>query len=528
VVEGDRLMLDLSAAAEDECDGIVGELPGFRGTVRARRAALVIVLPIRAGHRLRHQLDAPYAELGRPDGAEVFEAHLNFLGMRSDGSMPTELAGVLDRASMEDIASLARLVQEERNRSDSPLFVDFLNQALAAQTDRAREVAQQVKKHTDGRVRAMLLVSAMFEGRAPGDVFTAQQLLLQALDFNNGLMRELEQPDLPAQFEEIGVEVDSNSSIRFTKLNYADAVRKHFWSNFPGLRDCFRQWVLECGRRIPHSADQGTHFVGHYARECLRALRSDDLAEAIQRWTIEKPVQMELALSALDFGLADPRLGWKFRRKCYDWSTSRNLPSPLAHVVIAACFDSIAPNYPNQAIVRLHHLTRNRDDGVAEAARVKLITLIEDRRLLRRLLARLTDPTYSRLADSCERRLFLATVDAHRLTESADFRRPLIVEAEIRRQLVNGWRAVLGEGRQPEYVDYVRQWLDTYLASRQDDLLTVLVEACAAKFAHLATLHKIGLDWLCGREQTADNPAARRTIQRLYGSINAVLKPPGA
>lgn len=520
-VEADgRLMLDLSAVDDqDQFAAIVREWPGFRATVRDRRAAIVIVPPAREERLLRHQLGAPVV-LGRPNGEKVFEAHLRALGLHSDGSTPPELAEVLARGSMEDIAYLARLVSMAHERSVSPSFADWLDQALAAHSDRAPDVARQLAEHADGHARAMLLVSAMLEGRGPEDVFTAQQLLLHVLHVNNGLGRELERPGLCARLAEIGVEPDGRGGIQFATLNYAESVRKYFWTNFPGLRDAFCDWVIECGRRMDYTADQGEEFVRRYARECLRTGRPDDLIKTVEKWTFEEPVRSELGFSALEFGLADPGKGRVFRGKCYEWSRKPHLEWSLAYVVIAACVRTIAPKYPNQAIVRLHHLTKNRNDAVAESAREGLLTLTEDRRFLRRLLARLTDPVRGRLDDPRERELFLTVADACRLVATTGTGRPLIAEAIVRRQLADGWHAVLSWGREPEYGDYVWRWLDTYTASRQHDLLTVLVAACKGELGHLATLDGIGRRWLRGREAQADDAAARQTIRRLNSGID--------
>jgi hypothetical protein len=274
---------------------------------------------------------------------------------------------------------------------------------------------------------------------------------------------------------------------------------------------------------MQYSAGQGEQFVHRYAHECLRTLRPDDLIKTVEKWTFEDPVQTELASSALEFGLADPRHGWTFRKKCYEWSRNPILAWPLAYAVIDVCIHVIAPNYPNQAIVRLHHLTRNRDGGVAEAARVKLLNLAENPRHFRRLLARLTDSVRNR-DDPRERSLFLTVADARRLVESTGSGRPLIAEPTVRRQLIDGWEAVLSRGRKSEYVGYVWQWLDTYTASRQNNLLTVLVEACRAEVAHLATLDGIGRHWLRGRETRTNDATTRQTVQRLNSSIDAVWK----
>ena len=214
-------------------------------------------------------------------------------------------------------------------------------------------------------------------------------------------------------------------------------MRRHFWDNFPDLRDRFREWVIDCGLQLPLSGEAGWQVVHNFVHECLRLGQAADVITAVDRWTRGEPLRITLAARALELGLSDVREGMAFRRQCYLWARDHQLVAPLARVVIAACVDVIVLNYPNQALVRLHHLTFHCDPDVARAARVEILRLAADRRILRRLLARLTDHKFGRLP--VNRRLFLAVAAApDRLAEGL----PLVDEKVVRQQLVEGWKAV--------------------------------------------------------------------------------------
>ena len=246
-------------------------------------------------------------------------------------------------------------------------------------------------------------------------MFEAEQLLIRALDYPVVEAHQFEEPDLRTRFDEIGVEVERGSRIRFRKLNYAEAVRRHFWTNFPGLRDGFRHWIVDWGRRTTSADDRAEDVVERFFDACLHVNRLSDVVRAVDSWASGGPPEVALALNTLELGLADTREGWFFRRKCYWWSVNHSLPAPLAHVVIAACVDVIAPNHPQQAIVRLHHATRHRDTDVAKAAQSALLGLSEDRRVLRRLLTRLVEPERSGLLRQPRSRPVPAASDPARL-----------------------------------------------------------------------------------------------------------------
>jgi len=447
VLENDRLLLDLTLIGDDRVGAIYSDLVEFSATVLVRNATLVVVLPERRSH-LHPELSHLLTRVGRPDGTAVFHRHL--AAYEGDHALPEpvqpELLHVLDRGSMQDIAHLAELVGEARDQPDSgTTFAQWLGRALTAHAERSGEVAALVAG-LSGRCRALLLASALLEGSSADEVFEAERSLIRALDYPVVEAHQFEEPDLRTRFDEIGVEVERDSRVRFRKLNYAEAVRRHFWTNFPGLRDGFGLWVVDWGRRRTSADDRAEDVVERFLDACLHVNRSSDVVRAVDAWASGGPPQVALALTALELGLADIREGWVFRRRCYWWSVNHSLPAPLAHVVIAACVDVIAPNHPQQAIVRLHHAAKHRDDDVAKAAQSALLALSEDRRVLRRLLTRLVEPERSDLRQPRDRALFLAAADPARLLMRSSDGVPLLAEVGLHSYAVGPTRSATAAG----------------------------------------------------------------------------------
>ncbi|MGH3833752.1 MAG: hypothetical protein ACRDRS_25495 [Pseudonocardiaceae bacterium] len=195
----------------------------------------------------------------------------------------------------------------------------------------------------------------------------------------------------------------------------------------------------------------------------------------------------------MECGLNDERYGFFFRRQLYAWSRDPNLSPDLAQVVIQVCSEVLALTHPEQALVRLHHIVR-RHPGTAtgEAARDALRKLVDsDRRLYRRLLARVTDDLMKDTARDVA--LFLELAAPDRLIQPP----PLISDAAVGAQLRTGWTAVLGGLSSPDCTHPVRTWL---AAAHEDNqyrelLLTVLVEADEGQGDQLSRLYVIARDW---------------------------------
>jgi hypothetical protein len=525
VAENDRLLLDLATVGDDLTEALHRELPAFWSTVRERNAVLVVVLPERKGRDLDAELGRLLVPLGRPNGTLVLERHLAAYGIQPapDELSRPDLAQVVDHGSMQDIAHVASLVRQARDRSDHVTgFATLLEQALVAHAARADEAAAHVDAQS-GRGRSLMLASALFEGALADTVFEADRLLVRLLNLPGEQGHPFEEPDLHSRLAELGAEIGRDGRVRFRKLGYAEAVRRHFWKHFPGLRNRFRDWIVTCGRVLPSVEGGGDDVVRRYLDICLEVNRSQDVFIVVGAWTSSRPLQAALALSALEYGLADARDGWKFRAKCYDWSVNHRLPAPLGQVVIAACVDVIAPNHPQQALVRLHHLTLHRDEELAGTARSALDWLSDDRRVLRRLLARLADPTRSNLSEPRDRSLFLVVAEPNRLLVSNSSGRPLLSEAGVRSAIVHGWAEVLRYGTKAEYEGSLRQWFEVVTGRWGDGVLNVLVEACRADFRASATLESAANRWL----ENADRPEVdvrRGTVHRLRRAIDAALE----
>jgi hypothetical protein len=397
----------------------------------------------------------------------------------------------------------------------------LLEQALVAHAERADEAAAHVAARS-GRTRSLMLASALFEGALADTVFEADRLLVRILNVEGEQGHPFEEPDLKKRLTYIGAKIGRDGRVRFSELGYAEAVRRHFWKHFPGLRNRFRDWVVTCGHVLPSFEGIGDDIVRRYLEVSLEVNRAQDVFIVVGAWTSSRPLQPALALSALEYGLADARNGWKFRAKCYDWAVNRRLPAALGQVVIAACIDVIAPNHPQQALVRLHHLTRHGDEELAGTAQSALRRLSDDRRFLRRLLARLGDPARSNFHDPGDRSLFLVVTEPGRLLVSNSSGRPLLSEAGVRSAFVHGWAEVLRCGTKAEYEGSLQQWFDVVGGRWGDGALRVLVEACRADFRASATLESAANRWL----ENADQPEVdvrRGTVHRLRRAIDAAL-----
>ena len=523
VVTGDRLLLDLSAVDEDQLIDIEAGLLGFREVVRRRSAVLAVVLPTREERPLRRELRSNVARLSRPDGTLVFRAHLARLGLHDDydeREFP-QLARILSGDSMAGISRLASLVRESQERAGSSSLRAALGQALAAYLNRGEDVALQLAEHADGDTRALLLASAVLEGRPVDDVLAARRLLLTTMGLDPELVHEFERPPIDRRFRDIDARVSADGRVWFAKLRYAEAVTGYFWKSYPSLLDGFRNWVIECGCRIEEPRPAGEEFVRKYADLCLRARRPEDLCEAITTWAQRAPATASLALIALEYGLEDLREGWRFRWQCHLWATSP-APPPIAEAVVSACVDVIAPNFPNQAIATLHHLAAHGDGRVARLARTALGTLACELQIFRRLLARLTDPSCGRLDGPLDRELFLAAADPKLLTDVSRRGMPLIADATVQRQLVSGWHALLNNGPGSEVEAGIRLWLDGHAASQLDVFIVVLVKACRVRYESLAVLRAVGRQWLDERIGMSDFGRRCSTVQRLECHVSAV------
>ncbi|QUH03149.1 hypothetical protein HUO13_22065 [Saccharopolyspora erythraea] len=524
IAAGGRYLLDLSATDEDRFRSVQPELGSVRAALEQHEARLVAVLPRHHEHLLRDEFSNLVVGIGRPNGSRVLKKHLLADGIDfrdSDLGVP-ELAGYLESAAMRELRELSRLTRLASEADRSGGFPAWLAQAINARKERGAEVAARVRANRDGWSRALLLSTAMLIGCRSDAVFHAAARLLAVVGHTPDDTPALEQADLAERLADIGVGVERDQRVRFDTLAYDEAVLTHFWNNFPDLRLSYRTWVDKLVRlRVLGEADRSA-VVPRFAAQALRVGHPDDLVHLVKRWAERtesgRPSPyLPLAAEALTLGLRHEEHGGHFRSQIYSWSRDQGLPRDLALVVVQVCADVLAPDHPDQALVRLHHLARRGRGVVRAAARDALLGLVErDRRQLRRLLDRLAGEQASPHWTGADAGLFLELVGSTPFTDRMRADRRLLGDTTVRAQLVKGWSSVLtGRGRDV-WGGGVRSWLE--FSATDTRPLDVLVEAVRDDGDALGGLYVTARDWAHeDPSRAATRDSLLRRIDRAQG-----------
>lgn len=509
----DSLLLDLRSTPDDTFKALQSELDSLRTKVQNTGARLVIVLSSHNEGLLSDALRPWTVGIGRPDGRRVFTRHLaaeaiDFVG--ADLTKPP-LDRHLAQDSMREVARLAELVCAARDTKQGAGFSTWLDAALSAMTEQGTAVAKQVRENPQGRFRALLAATGFLERATSDAVFHAEHELHRALRLPHDETHSFERADLAERLAEIGASVDNEHRVKFTKLAYDVAVRDHFWRNFPGLRDKVRDWVGNAARLPLLSGEDRERLVDRFAEQCLATGQHRYLIGLARYWTKEIPV-LTAARQALICGLKDSSVGWQFRQQIYLWSRDRTLRPELAEVLVTVCAEEIASTHPEQALVRLHNLTRTNDESAARSAKDALLLLAsQDRRFFRRLLHRIA-------GNADDHALFLELADPQRLAEPRAQTRPLISDRVVLDSLTEGWASALATQARHHLADRVAGWLEGGEA-----LWRVLVDACESRAELLNTLYLITRNWV--RTAVDEDELTRRQhiAEQLNRAIDSAL-----
>ncbi|OZM79518.1 hypothetical protein [Pseudonocardia sp. MH-G8] len=522
VVERDRLLLDLSDIDDQEFEAVQDELADYFEVVTAFEAVLVVLLPALV-RRPRPEFWARTATLERPDGRQLLDRRLREYGIAvTSPVLPADVTDLLKNGSIGDVAELAVLVREERSAAPTGTAPTWLDAAFKRLSDRDAEIAGLVREHPWAADRALMLAAALFAGADSATVATAEERLLALVRHTVGPGPDFERSGLGARLVEIGASLRVDGRVVFAAAGRAAAVLRYFWTHYPGLRADFAQWVTACGGLGSDDVQRET-MVARFVEQCLAVGRPDDVFAAIAAWTAESRLPAVLASAALEYGLTSAEFGWAFRRQCYEWATQQAIgrtaaAACLADLVVAACRRVIVQTHPEQAIVRLRHLTRHPEPEVAGAAVDAMIEVVgTDRARMRYLLTRLTGShrsgTGARLADA---RLFLMTVAPELLVARTGW--SLIAEASVQGRLAQRWGDVFDTVPPRMYVPAVHRWLSLYATAEPADaeaLVRVLIVACGLRFDRLSILHSVSREWA-----RTLLPGAQQTVERLYAAVD--------
>ncbi|GAA3104910.1 hypothetical protein GCM10010464_80120 [Pseudonocardia yunnanensis] len=324
VVEGDRLLFDLLDNHE-RLPIFQREFPWFREAIRERKAYLAVVLPRDRPWTIEPELRRSVAPLGRPDGMGVLYRHLQADGIEYvAGARHVEVENWASRVPMRDIALLASNVGEARLGDPSASFDDWFERAWNASAT-ASKVADEIRGYREKRLLPLMLATATFEGCPVDTVFAAEWKLLELLEYPPGEVHELDRPDMADRVQAIAAQTGPNRRVRFMTPGHGPAALKHFWVNYPGLRDNFRDWITACGGMEGLDETDWRSAARRFAEQCLHVGRTDDLIRAASEWATSSRAGMTSAEELLVRGLRHADGGRQVRQKFYDWSKDSQL-----------------------------------------------------------------------------------------------------------------------------------------------------------------------------------------------------------
>jgi hypothetical protein len=498
--EPEGLLLDLSEADEESWKAVHESLPGFHASVLKNGSRLAVVLPNRLSDTLHSDLTRLRAVISRPDDRLVLRGALREAGLydaQEPDGLPDELERFLRyRPPLDHVVHLAWLVRTEAASGRSDKFAEWCRTAVAALTRRPEDVAQQVVSLEDGRLRALLLTTAMLHGARSDAVYEACEALLATVDHPADDRPLLEREDLSSQFADIRAIPDAQGRVTFTEMDYDIAIRTHFWNNMPGIRSQLGDWVGKAVALTSLTARDRLLLAERFAEQTLRTSGPEDLLKCARDWADQGGLLTRPAAArALSYGALHRDHGRKIRRELYEWAISPALSGARADVLLSVCSGALASRHPEQAMVRLHHMSRHHSRG--RDAESRLIRLaLPDHRLHRRMLERLArDLRRSRAADI---RLFSALSSPRHLTRlragPSAGPHALLDERGVREQLSTCWAALLESVPLAEWRDLPDQWLAAAaftIPRHRDHLVDVMVRGCRGNPLHLGRLYQL-------------------------------------
>ncbi|MEV7095684.1 hypothetical protein AB0M80_22835 [Amycolatopsis sp. NPDC051045] len=501
---GERLLLDLTHTDEEHVRGLRRELEGFRAAVDDHDARLVVVIRREQRALLPESLTAAITPIDRPSGVEVFEAYLSAEGfpLPKPFAAPEALVPFLATSPMREIAELASLTATVARRTGRGSVAEWAHEAVEAHSERGEQAAALFHEHQDPRLRALLVVSAFLPGATLEVMVEAEDAFSRIVNLPREEKHTLDGSYLAERMAKVRLHTDGRKAVEFKELALDKAVRTHFWTYFPDLRVRMAEWVAAVTALPGVEAPVAAALVDHYADQVLTTGPVAPLQDLARQWSTNRDRKV-LALQVLDAGLQDATYSPEFRRFVYQRARNPSTEAGFAEVLIEACTETIAPDRPTQAMVRLHYFTGHNDPSVRALAHWRLLTLVSARGFERWLLHRLAT-VGPRPADNA---LLLAL----------DIPARMAAERGAKADLCVLWHRLLADGIGTLPEASVQRWLDQHPA--------LLVEACHGRAHLLSTLYAFARDQVDRAVDAEARQVRRESAMTLQHLIDGAMVP---
>jgi hypothetical protein len=488
--DGDYVWLDLADTGGWSRGQIQNELAELRFTVGQRSAYLVAILGDQE-MRFYPEIANCCVRIDRPPLREVLQRHLRMAKFPAYASLG-DLEFTRQNGPLGGVPEYVQLIIEAKERvAGEGDFLKWCATAFHALTGSGTEVRELISRRTGGTPRALLLTVAMLHGAHADIVDQAAEKLLSKVGHPPDDSSMLERPTLDQRLREIEAERDSAGNVHFKILGFDSSARSYFWTHMPGLRAPLRDWLEVVLDTENIKQTERDDLIANFAALCLTDRYSSILTDLAEKYTGQNAKDAQIAAAALilQCGLRKDNCGRTFRRKIYDWSTGQNISDRREAVIVAACRQEIVTTHPDEALVRLHHVARRKKGGEAHQALVSLVRT--DRRSLRQMLGRLTDPEPDARRWDADLGIFLDVADPVILTDLRERNRPLMAEKAAFRQLIVGWRLVFTNLDYEAWAPCARRWLERAADDERhrNSLLDVLVHGGAQSADVLACLY---------------------------------------
>lgn len=534
ITPGEGLLLDLTDVGDGAYDYVCSTIHGLLGKVADNGARLAVI--DRDRPETNTELERLRARLERPDTRAAFWKYIKAESLWSSGlTLDKRHAGHLESIPLRVLPRIMTLIAQG-SREGLATTAECIHQAFQTLMHGKDSFDNALAAVPDIRGRALLLTGALFNELPVDAIYLAHAKLLKTLSSSGGEGIEarpegLASPGFIKQLDDCRIKVgdDPMRRVRFADLDLGARVLSHFWDNYPDLRRPLFDWVLWAASSQPNlSMPDRARIVSRFAAEALRANRPGDLFALASALMSAGGVRgsERLTYILLAAGLDSGYHSSRFRRYLYDKAGDAprrgRLTPNYAEVLINLCVDRVAPNYPDQAVTRLHRFCAAADEQIGNCARDALLELIQrDARAQRWLVRRIVDVRGGRTRLDPD--LFSAAVSP---TSALDGRLPPIPDAD----LVSGWRLVIAADTTAELAEHLAPWLASCLCTTGADgdcdrALRTLARAASPAFALQSRLEAAAARW--ADMSGADVGSRRSVADRLSTRIDHAVSMPG-